>query len=383
MKASIKFQTSERANADGYPVYKILRAAGCSAIKQTMFRCLPEHWNAKTELITVSHPAYDLIIADLLNVKSVVASINLGLYSYDVAKERLFGVEKKVSAVFYKAAYDFVDDTSNGKLYATVLRSFNVVCPGVEIASLTKLQAQLYLNTILRHQSANGAHTYMRTLQSLFAKVSDLPNPFKGVRPKLVETASKDLSAEDLRRLFTTRTYRKKYDGRNTNDSINYYRYYYMLMFYLGGIDAIDLAQLRYDKHVVNGRVQFVRAKGGTSVMVNNKIFNEALVLLKHFSCYPYLVPLYKYKRHKDFVSNMNDRLYESTRDLKLSRKPLSKSARYSFINIAQDLLIDERITAQLVGHKRKSTTSIYTRNFPLSVQDAAHEKILGVVGFF
>jgi integrase len=377
MKASIKFQVSEKQNANGFPVYKVLRASGKTALKKTMFRCLPQHWNYKTNLITTEHPNYDLLIADLLNVKSAMASVNLGLYSYEDAKEKLFGAQKKQSTQFYKAAWVLVDDTSNGSLYGTVLNSFNTACPGVGISEITKSHAENYLKAILNHQTANGAHTYMRTLQSLFTKISDLENPFRGVRPKLVDTPSKDLSTEDLRRIFTTRTFKHKFDGRNTNETINYYRYYYMLMFYLGGIDAVDLAQLRYDKHVINGRVQFTRAKGGTSVMVNNKICTEALELLKHFSCYPYLVPLYKYKRHKDFVSNMNERLTATLKDLHLSRKPLSKSARYSFINMAQDLLIDERITAQLVGHKRKSTTSIYTRNFPISVQDEAHLKII------
>lgn len=380
MKASIKLQISEKRNAEGFPVYKILRASGQSALKKTMFRCLPEHWNGKTNLITPEHPNYDILIADLLNVKSAMVSINLGLYSYADAKAKLFGEEKQQSILFYNAAMVLADGTSNGNLYATVLNSFCGVFPGIEISEITKQHTENYLKSILNHQTPNGAHTYMRTLQSIFTKISELENPFKGVRPKLVDTPSKDLSVEDLRRIFTTRTFKNKFDGRNTNQTINHYRYYYMLMFYLGGIDAVDLAQLRYDKHVINGRVQFTRAKGGTSVMVNNKICDEALRLLKFFDCYPYLVPLFKYKRHKDFVSNMNDRLSTTLKDLQLSRKPLSKSARYSFINIAQDLLIDERITAQLVGHKRKSTTSIYTRNFPIAVQDEAHLKILKVI---
>ncbi|MEE9361167.1 MAG: hypothetical protein V3U92_01055 [Cellulophaga sp.] len=55
------------------------------------------------------------------------------------------------------------------------------------------------------------------------------------------------------------------------------------------------------------------------------------------------------------------------------------KTPRYTFINRAQELLVDERITAQIVGHKSKSTTSIYTNNFSLVAQDEAHLKIVKV----
>ena len=152
-----------------------------------------------------------------------------------------------------------------------------------------------------------------------------------------------------------------------------------MLMFYLGGIDAVDLAQLRYDHHVANGRIKFTRAKGGTNAFINNKLFDPALRILDRFSCYPYLVPIYKYSSQNDFISNMNDRFYSRLLDLNLTRRPLTKSARYSFINRAQQLLIDERITAEIVGHKRKTTTSIYSNSFPLEVRDQAHAKIIDV----
>jgi hypothetical protein len=75
----------------------------------------------------------------------------------------------------------------------------------------------------------------------------------------------------------------------------------------------------------------------------------------------------------------MNDRFYSRLLDLNLTRRPLTKSARYSFINRAQQLLIDERITAEIVGHKRKTTTSIYSNSFPLEVRDQAHAKIIDV----
>jgi integrase len=379
MKATIKFASSQKPNSQGYPVYKILRASGIKPLKATMFRSQVIHWNSKANEITKQHPDFDLLIADLLNIKSLMASINLGLLTYEDANMKLFGITKHKSTKFFDACLQFFDGSSNGNLYKTVLNSFNEVYFAIEFLDIKPQHAKDYMMAILKHQRPNGVHTYMRTLDALFKKISDSPSPFKGVRPRLEDTASKDLTNEDLRRIFTTRTLKNKFDGRNTSKTVNYYRYYYMLMFYLGGIDAVDLAKLRYDEHVFDGRIQFKRSKGGTSAIVNNKIFPQAYELLAYFNCYPYLVPLYLYKKHKDFVSNMNDRLCVTLSDLNLSRKPLSKSARYSFINRAQELLIDERITAELVGHKRKTTTSIYTKNFPLLVRDEAHDKIINL----
>jgi integrase len=275
-----------------------------------------------------------------------------------------------------------VDGSTNGKLYETVLNSFNAAFPGVAIEAITKSDANAYMSALLKTNKPNGVHTYMRTLNAIFNKVKPLhlPNPFEGVRPKKEQTKSKHLNDAQLKKLFFTRTLLNKHDYKSSIDSINAYRYYFMLMFYLGGIDAIDLANLRYDEHVNDGRVQFYRFKGGTSVYINNKIFPEAEALLKRFGCYPYLVPIHKYKSQNDFVSNMNDRLNDYIKDLRLGVRVLTKGARYSFINRAQQMLIDERITMELVGHAQQSTHSIYTNEFPLSVRDAAHEKIISLL---
>lgn len=379
MKASLKLELSQKPNANGFPIYKILRCSGKSPVKKTIFRCQPEHWNEASETITKQHPEYDFLIAGLLNIKSTIAAINTGRYNYDDAKQLLFGKKKSQSGAFYDVGLRLVDDSRNGKLYETVLNSFNSAYPGIAIDEITRSKAFDYMEILLKTNKPNGVHTYMRTLNAIFNKVKPegLQNPFSGVRPKKEMTRSKHLTDPQLKKIFYTRTIPSKYDGKNDAFSINAYRYYFMLMFYLGGIDAVDLAHLRYDEHVNEGRVQFQRFKGGTNVYINNKIFPEAEAILQRFKCYPYLVPIHKYKSHNDFVSNMNDRFNNYMKDLRLGVRVLTKSARYSFINRAQQLLIDERITMELVGHAQQSTHSIYTNEFPLSVRDAAHEKII------
>lgn len=378
MKAAIKLLTSERLTLNGYPVTLTL-VDGKKRIKKCVAHCEPQFWDFDNQIPLKQSKYYNTLMPLVLNYKAKCVDVNFGNYTFDAAKKLLFNPVTVAATDFFSAVKPFCNTTSTGKLYTTVVNSFNNFAPGIAITDITKKIAQHYLLFLLQNHKANGAHAYMRTLNALYNKVSDGKNPFTGVRPKKVKTPQKDLTALDISVLFNTRTYVNKYDGKNDVLSVNQYRYYFMLMFYLGGIDMVDLAALRYDLHVIDGRIQFYRFKGGTNAFINNKIVAPAFKILQLFDCYPYLVPIYKYKNYKAFVNNCNKRLNATTKDLKLSRRPLTKSARYTFINRAQELLIDARITSEIVGHIQQNTHSIYTNNFALHVRDAAHEKIISI----
>lgn len=379
MKASLKVLTTQRKSKKGFPIYleiicKHQRKRKC--IAHTFLK----DWDQEGNLPLLTHPDYNVLMPLVLGYKAKISKVLLGDYSFTSAENYLFGSLRIIDNDFKSMCAKYCNDSTTGKLYQTVLNNFDLHFPGVLVSDITPKMVQQYMRDELEARSPNGVHTYLRTLNALFNKVSDLPNPFKGMRPKKVRTKQKNLTDTDLKKLINTRTFKNKFDGHNTNDSVNYYRYYWLLMFYLGGIDCVDLAALRYDKHVVDGRIQFYRNKGGTNTFVNNKIFKPAKELLAQFNCYPYLVPIYKYKNQNDFVSNMNERLYERVKDLKLSNKPLTKASRYTFINRARQLEINERITIEIVGHEQQSTHSIYTDEYPLKVRDAAHEKIISVI---
>lgn len=351
--------------------------------KQLLFKTLPEYWDAVNETVLESHPNYKTIIPDLLNAKAKVKKVNFGNFKYNDAVRILFNKTDAQYGIFKNLVSPFFDDSTTGKLYKTVVNSFDAVYPNVRLDKITPQMAKVYMDALLKTNKPNGVHTYMRTLTALYNKVASGGNPFKGVRPKKERTLSKHLTDAELNLFFNTRTLKNKYDGRNkTHDAVNVYRYYFMLQFYLGGIDLVDLKSLRYDVHVKENRIQFRCFKGGTDAMVNNKIFPIAKALLDSFDCYPYLVPIYKYKDYNGFTRRMNKRLNYYAASLGINTKILTKSARYSFINRAQQLLIDERITMELVGHVQQSTHSIYTNEFPLVVRDEAHERIIQLSQF-
>lgn len=375
MKISIKILTYNKGTKNGFPI--VLQLSNKQQRKKKIIGYSHTvNWNHETQLPLKAHPDYVVLMSEILNLKATINKIYVNQLGYDRAAALLFET-KKQSDVFYKACLQFCDRSTTGKLYQTVLNSFNKVFPGVLVSEITAADAKHYMQFLLRTNTANGVHAYMRTLNALFNKVAPGNNPFKGVRPKKVKTKSKALTDSDVQKLINTRCYIKRFDGKNNIHTVNFERYYWLLMFYLGGIDFVDLAALRYDQHVVDGRIQFYRNKGGTNVFVNNKIMPQAESILKLFNCKPYLVPIYKYKDYHSYLSKCNSNLHERTTDLNLTVKPTTKSARYTFITKAQQLLIDERITIEIVGHAQQSTHSIYTNEFPLQVRDAAHEKII------
>lgn len=346
--------------------------------RKTIAYALPQNWDFENNQLLKTHPFFNVLHPVILDYKSKIFKVNLGNYNFDDAVNVLFD-NVKAGDTFYNLALTLVDDSTNGKLYQTVLNSFNAFAPGIVLDAITPDKAEKYMQTLLKTNRANGVHTYMRTLTAIYSKLSTDKNPFTGIRPKKVVTAKKCLSEDDLKKLIYTRTLVSKYDKHNTTDTVNYPRYYWMLLFYLGGIDFVDLANLRYDKHVVNGRLQFNRFKGGTDAFINNLIPDPAWEILSLFDCKPYLVPIYKYQDYNSYLNKCNKYLNDRTIDLQLSKKPLSKSARATFIDRAQQLLIDERITMEIVGHTQQTVHSIYTDEFPLHVRDEAHLKIIEV----
>ena len=295
-----------------------------------------------------------------------------------------------IAIVFDREAFTFFDTCtdylktqrgSNAEHGKTALNSFSSYCEGLTPNEITPRLVSRYMNDrIKKGFSPNGVHSYLRHLTTMFYSVSDNKNPFTGVRPKKQPTMDKIFSDIEISKIINTRSLKTKWHKRYTVDQMNYYRYYWMLMFYFGGIDLYDLAHLKYE-NIKGGRVLFRRGKGGSDEIVSNKLFEPAKELLSRFDCKPYLVPILRdHSQYKHFTSSYSRIFGRSIIDLELPMQPYSKSARYSFINRGKQLLIDERIVKQIVGHAENSTHSIYSGKFPNSVTDAAHLSIITLI---
>lgn len=378
MRGKIKIdQRKHLANEKGFPIVFYLTKDSKDKSIRTGYRSKKEHWDKANSLPTKKHPDYVNLINYLDRKKTTLAKLlDQSRYrniTFHEAEQTLKGFD---SDTFYNMGLR----VQGSRTYKIALNSFNTYFPNYPFSSITNKVAKEYVDILLdipvngKLRSPNGVISYINTLTAIWNKLEKPDNPFSGVRPKKVRTKNKALTDADLIKI---RDNDYKVHPNSSGGGVSNYLNYFMLCFYLGGIDLVDLVRLRYD-NIIDGRIEFTRSKGGTNVFVSNFIFPEAWELLNKYKCKPYLIPLGQ-TNYKNFIPNLS-RVLPSVKDkLGLTKIPYSKAARYSFITKAQNLLIDERITVSLVGHSQSSTHSIYKDEFPKHIQDEAHKRIIDI----
>lgn len=167
------------------------------------------------------------------------------------------------------------------------------------------------------------------------------------------------------------------------------YRDIFMLMFYLIGINAIDLLNAK-KTDVVNGRLEYKRSKTGRLYSV--KIEPEAMNIIERYAGDEYLIDIMEnYGYYKDFLHRMNDSLRKIGemerigRGGKKVRTPLfpelsSYWTRHTWATIASDLDIPKETISEALGHSIGSeVTSIYIK-FDRKKVDEANRKVIDLI---
>ncbi len=366
----------------GFPIIFYLTKDSKEKPISTGYYSFKEHWDAKNALPLKMHPNY----VELLNyldlkkilLKKLLEESKLKAVNFHYAENFL---KNSDSDIFYKEGIK-LSDANKKRTYRIALDSFQSFFPDYSFEMIDKIVAKTYMQLLLntptknsrKIRKVNGVISYMNTLTAIWNHLDKPNNPFSKIRPAAEPTKNKALTIEDLNKIKNNNY---KIHGNSYNGGVKRYLDYFLLCFYLGGIDLGDLKRLTYSENVINGRVEFIRSKGGTNVFVSNLIPEEALVILKNYDCKPHLIPLGRMKNYHDFIPNISRYLGDVQENLGLSKKPYSKAPRYTFITLAQQKLIDERITIEIVGHAQQSTHSIYKDQFPYHVRDEAHLKII------
>ena len=149
----------------------------------------------------------------------------------------------------------------------------------------------------------------------------------------------------------------------------------------MGGLDFIDIANLRHDKHIIKERLVFQRFKQGeTKETISNYIFPEIWEILNQYDCKPYLFPIYEAKNYNNFRNSYIQRFRLCLAQIGITEYFTSKSARYSFINIGKQLQLNREVLMELTGHSRGDVHSIYESGFSNKIKDEVHRKILDAV---
>lgn len=223
--------------------------------------------------------------------------------------------------------------------------------------------------------NSGGINVYLRAMRTVYNEgikrgvyvPETFVSPFAGIMEKPTATKNKNLTLSEMKLIFSKDINHKYYD-------------YFSAMFLIGGVDFIDIANLKKE-HIVNGRLRFERFKGGTHEIVDNKIFPELQVILdKYESASDYLFPIhqYSYKKYRDSFSIGFRKILN---DIGVGSYFSSKSARYTFINIAKELEVNREVVKELIGHNRKSDMlSVYEGSFTNKTKDEVHRAIIDAV---
>lgn len=379
----IKVRLDARKNVqthEGFPVVIYLTQNKKEKLIRTGYFSKKMHWDKANALPKTKHPDY----VDLLNyLEQKKITIQKVLVQDRIKEIRLEEAEsiitKNDSDVFYEVALDFCKN----RTYLNALKSFQKLYPDYTFSQINKPTVKKFMEKLLmtptkggNPRSPNGVYSYMDKLTSLWNFCDKPDNPFSKMRPEQEQSQNKALTTLDLIKI---RDNDYKLHPNSNGGGKKEYLDYFMLGFYLGGIDLGDLSLLRYDKNIVGNRVEFYRAKGSKKkVFISNIILPEAWELLEKYRSKTYLIPLRKNLDYNNYTANMSREYDKIKMKLGLTRKPYSKSPRFSFINRGQNLLIDERIVKSLVGHSDSGNIhAIYKDTFPLHIKDKAHKRII------
>ena len=162
----------------------------------------------------------------------------------------------------------------------------------------------------------------------------------------------------------------------------------FMLMFYLCGINSVDLFNARPDA-LSNGRLEYVRAKTHKAYSV--KVEPEAMEIIDRYRGKDYLLNVMDSRtNYKDFLHRMDKALKQigpvERHGLggKKTRHPLFPDlsqywCRHTWATIAAELDIPKETIAAGLGHGGNTVTDIYIR-FDLRKVDEANRSVIDYV---
>lgn len=244
-----------------------------------------------------------------------------------------------------------------------------------------------WLEQFDRHMELGGMKTnsrsiHMRNIRTVFNFAIDEEYtslyPFRKFRIEKEETAKRSLTVEKLRELkdFDCEEYQKPY------------RDIFMLMFYLIGVNAIDLLTAKHSQ-VRNGRFEYRRAK--TNKLYSIKIQPEAKEILDRYKGKYYLLRFMEDREG----ANYHQYLYAVNRGLrkignfevkgqggKKVRTPIAPDistywSRHTWATIAAELDIPKETISEALGHEIGSrVTSVYIK-FNQKKVDEANRKVI------
>lgn len=301
-------------------------------------------------------------------------------------------IEDKLTGKSYNLSFiDYLDkflETKNKpgtkQVYISTRNKIVEFDETVTFADITPEWLTKFENTLRKaNLKTNYIGIHLRNIRAVFNFAIDngYTNiyPFRRYKIKTEKTAKRALKPEGLAKLrdYPCEPHQEKY------------RDMFMLIFYLIGINPVDLFQLK-DSDIRDGRIEYKRAKTGKAYSI--KVEPEAMQLIKKYKGTNYLIDILDTSgKYEDFTRrmNINLKLVGEVKRVgsggKKTRTPLFPDitvyhARHSWATIAANIDISKDTIANALGHEFGcDTTSIYI-DFDKKKIDEANRKVIDFI---
>lgn len=239
------------------------------------------------------------------------------------------------------------------------LRSFcdydNITFEEINVSWLRSFDAWLAET----EKSANSRSIHLRNIRTIFnAAIDDeliSVYPFRRFKIASQETEKRSILIEDMRKLL--RCHVQPFQEK--------YRDCFFLIFYLIGINLIDLSKLQ---SLENGRIKYKRSKTGK--LYNVKVEPEALRIINRYRGKEHLLSWFDgRKSYRTFCMHLDKNLQRIASENGLP-SITSYVARHSWATYASELDIPKDIISRALGH-HTNVTDTYIRFNHEKVDDA------------
>ena len=296
--------------------------------------------------------------------------------------------EAEKAYIFRDAYNDFCKGIRKKKTEEVYKSTFNKMCAFTDIDSLRLEDITLpWLRSfeawLSKTSSVNTISIHMRNIRAVMNFAIDEEKttnyPFRKYRIRTEQTVKRSLSVERLVEL-------RDYPCEKWQEQ---YRDMFMLIFYLIGINTVDLFHLK-DGNVRDGRIEYRREKTGRLYSV--KLEPEAKKIIERYKGAGYLINVLDiYKNYADYRHRLNENLQRigtSKRSGRGGKKEVSPAfpglttywARHTWATLAASLDIPKETIAAALGHELGNrTTSIYI-DFDQRKVDEANRKVIDYV---
>ena len=288
-----------------------------------------------------------------------------------------------------RTLYEYIEENAKTKrtrstreTYLALANHVKAYAPMVTFETADKEWVKGFQSYLLSKMKINTAAQYLHNLASVFHWAIDNEwtqnYPFRRIKIETQRTRKRSLTLEQLIAVRDAKCY-----GRQ-----NEYRDIFMLMFYLIGINAVDL--LNIEGIDSEGRLTFHRHKTGRLYSI--KVEPEAMEIIQKYKGEKHLLyPLDKIRNYKSYVITCNlllRRIGQTRQDHKIGREWTGTAicadlttywARHTWASIAASLDIPKETIAHALGHAEYDTTDIYI-DFDYRKVDIANRKVLDYV---